>query len=65
VPNSRAADYVLVHPALNEPPDAVGPPIRLNVGYGLYRLRPGIPAGPDVCAMRRVQKIHSASLLSG
>jgi peptidoglycan/LPS O-acetylase OafA/YrhL len=65
VPTSRAANYVLVHPALNEPPDAVGPPIRLNVGYGLYRLRPGIPPGPDVCSLRRVQKIHSSSLLSG
>jgi hypothetical protein len=55
VPVSRKADYVLVHPALNEPADAIGPPLRLNVGYGLYRLRPSIP-GPDLCSRARVNE---------
>jgi len=55
VPASRKADYVVVHPALNEPSDAVGGPLRLNVGYGLYRLRPSI-AGPDLCSRTRINE---------
>ncbi|HEV3229056.1 MAG TPA: hypothetical protein VGY97_06250, partial [Solirubrobacteraceae bacterium] len=57
VATSTKADYVLTHPALNEPRDAIGPPIRLNVGYGLYRLKPSIP-GADRCSLARVQKIN-------
>jgi hypothetical protein len=56
---------VLVHPALNEPRDATGPPLRLNVGYGLYRLKPSIPAGPQACSLLRVQKINKIGAFGG
>jgi hypothetical protein len=65
VPTTRKADYVLVHPALNEPRDATGPPLRLNVGYGLYRLKPSIPAGPQACSLLRVQKINKIGAFGG
>ena len=56
---SRKADYVLVDRRLLKPADAVGAPLRENVGWALYRLSPAVP-GPDSCSQRMVQTVTSA-----
>jgi hypothetical protein len=56
VPLSRAADYVLVR-FLRRPFDAVGPPVRANREYRLYRLAEGLPGG-DRCSQRMVQTVR-------
>lgn len=56
VPISIKADYVLAQP-LNPPPsDHVGPPLRINAEYVLYKLRSDLP-GPENCSRRRVQEV--------
>ena len=55
VPNSRAADYVLVR-ALHRPYDAVGPPIFQNVEFRLYELEKKLPGG-DRCSQRMIQTV--------
>ena len=52
---SRAADYVLVWQR-RKPFDAIGPPLRQNGEYALYRLRPGLPGG-DRCSQRMIQTV--------
>ncbi|HEV7460374.1 MAG TPA: hypothetical protein VGN78_07555, partial [Solirubrobacteraceae bacterium] len=59
VPISRKADYVLVDRRLLKPVDAVGTPVRENVGWALYRLSPSVP-GRDRCSQRMVQQVTSA-----
>ena len=56
---SRRADYVLVDRRLLKPVDAVGPPLRKNVEWALYRMSPTVP-GPDRCSQRMVQTVTSA-----
>lgn len=55
VPFSVAADYALTRQR-PRPADAVGPPVRANVDYRLWRLRPGLPGG-DRCSRRMVQTV--------
>jgi hypothetical protein len=55
---SRKADYILASGLTYKPPDAIGPPLRLNSGYQLYRENPRIP-GPDTCTLRRYDRIYS------
>jgi hypothetical protein len=50
----RKADYVLVQWLQPKPPDAVGPPVRANSAYRLYRLDPRLP-GPDRSSRGRIQ----------
>ena len=56
---SRKADYVVVHQGMLEPFDAVGPPLRENRGWKLYRMNPNVP-GPDRCSRRMVQEATRA-----
>lgn len=53
---SRKADYVLVR-FLRKPVDAVGPPVRFNREYQLYRMAPGTP-GRDTCSQRMIQTVQ-------
>jgi len=46
-PAGRKADYVLVFRPQARPADAIGPPLRQNLQFMLYRLNPALP-GPDV-----------------
>jgi hypothetical protein len=55
---SRRADYILEDSrarrlSRGRPPDALGPPLRANSEFRLYRARPGLP-GPDRCSRRLV-----------
>ncbi len=64
VPYSRKADYVVVErkvlPAFGgRALDSVGPPLRRNGEFVLYRVRPNVP-GPDRCSRRMVQTVTSA-----
>lgn len=43
VPVSSGGDYALDQPLLPPPPDAVGPPIRVNARYRLWRIRTSAP----------------------
>jgi hypothetical protein len=49
---SRKADYIVATRPYGRPADAVGPPLRQNRGYRLYRENPSVP-GPDLCSRRR------------
>ena len=60
---SRAADYVLAR-GPGRPFDAVGPPLRSNAEFALYRLRDGLPGG-DRCSREMVQTVTSVSLGNG
>jgi hypothetical protein len=51
---SRKADYVIVQHDQLRPVDAVGPPVRQNQGWTLYRMNPAVP-GHDRCSQRMVQ----------
>jgi hypothetical protein len=58
VPISRKADYIVSTLAYGRPKDAVGQPLRVNLGYALYRENPSVP-GPSGCSLRRVDRIYS------
>jgi hypothetical protein len=58
VPISRKADYIVVTNDRARPADAVGPPLRSNDGYRLYRENPAVP-GPMNCSQRRQDRIYS------
>ncbi|MDP9385647.1 MAG: hypothetical protein M3P50_10535, partial [Actinomycetota bacterium] len=60
VPFSIEARYVLTFKR-PRPADATGPPLRANVDYGLWKLRPGLP-GPDLCSRRMVQTVTRVGL---
>lgn len=57
VATSDKADLVLVAAARPAPTDAVGPPLRENGEFRLYRLDPDLP-GPDRCSRRLVQTVE-------
>ena len=59
-PYSRKADLVLVMANQREPGDAVGPPVRRNAEYVLYRLRRDIP-GPDLSSRALIGGVNSVS----
>ena len=48
----RKADYIVATIAAGRPADAIGPALRVNAGYRLYRESPSIP-GADACSQRR------------
>jgi hypothetical protein len=65
VPVSRKADYIVVDDlpggqiVRTAPPfDAIGPPLRRNAQFALYRQNPSVP-GPDACSPLRVQTVTS------
>jgi hypothetical protein len=58
VPISRKADYILAIVGVPRPADAVGPVLRRNEGYRLYRENPGVP-GVANCSQRRLDRLYS------
>jgi hypothetical protein len=57
VPLSRKADYIVSAAAFGRPQDAVGPVIRRNQDYALYRESPAVP-GPANCSVTRLDRIY-------
>ena len=58
MPASRKADYIVTLRGLPRPADALGPVLRLNDGYVLYRENPAVP-GPSSCSTRRLDRIYT------
>jgi hypothetical protein len=58
VPVSRKADYIVATLDAGRPRDAVGPALRQNDGYRLYRENPSVP-GPAACSQRRLDRIYT------
>jgi hypothetical protein len=54
----RKADYIVATIPTGKPGDAVGPVLRRNSGYRLYRENPAVP-GPDTCTQRRFDRIYT------
>jgi hypothetical protein len=54
---SRKADYILAAVATGRPADAIGPPLRRNNGFWLFRENPRVP-GPNLCTYRRFDRIY-------
>jgi hypothetical protein len=54
---SRKADFILVGVSTPRPGDAIGPALRRNSGYSLYRENPSVP-GPSYCTQRRFDRIY-------
>jgi hypothetical protein len=55
---SRKADYILVGVSTPRPADAIGPPIKRNSDYSLYRENPAVP-GVDHCSRRRFDRLYT------
>jgi hypothetical protein len=60
VPVSRKADYIVASPPLSRPQDAIGGPLRVNGGYGLYRENPAVP-GVSHCSKRRLDRTYTGA----
>jgi hypothetical protein len=58
VPVSRRADYIIATIDAGRPADALGPALRRNAGYRLYREKPSVP-GPSACSQRRLDRIYT------
>jgi hypothetical protein len=56
VTQSRKADYAVVVTGYPRPAEAVGPALRHNDGYDLYRLNPVLP-GPDNCSYEQKSRV--------
>ncbi len=54
----RKADYIVATIPTGRPADAVGPVLRRNSGYRLFRENPAVP-GPDTCTQRRFDRIYT------
>jgi hypothetical protein len=54
---SRKADYIVATVATGRPADAVGPVLRQNTGYRLFRQNPAVP-GVSRCSQRRLDRIY-------
>jgi hypothetical protein len=54
----RKADYIVATIPTGKPADAVGPVLRRNSGYRLYRENPAVP-GADTCTQRRYDRIYT------
>jgi hypothetical protein len=55
---SVKADYILAFRGLGRPKDAIGPPLRQNQGYLLFRQNPDV-TGPSTCSQRLFDKIYT------
>jgi hypothetical protein len=60
VPISRKADYIVAMVGVPRPPDAVGPALRRNEGYRLFRENPAVP-GVANCSVRRLDRLYSGA----
>jgi hypothetical protein len=58
IPVSRKADYIIATVDAGRPADAIGPALRRNAGYRLYREKPSVP-GPSACSQRRLDRIYT------
>jgi hypothetical protein len=58
VASSRKADYIVATLASGRPKDAIGPALRTNLGYALYRENPTVP-GLSTCTFRRFDRIYT------
>ncbi len=56
VPTSRKADFVVVWRGRPAPADSVGPPLRANEEYRLYRMRSDVP-GRENCSREMIQRV--------
>ncbi|HEX3691189.1 MAG TPA: hypothetical protein VHV28_15925 [Solirubrobacteraceae bacterium] len=56
----RKADFIVATIPAGRPPDAIGPVLRRNSGYRLYRENPAVP-GPDTCTQRRFDRIYTGA----
>jgi hypothetical protein len=63
VPVSRKADYIIATLARGRPADAIGPVLRRNAGYRLYRENPAVP-GPGACSQRRLDRLYTGAAFS-
>ncbi len=61
VARSEKADYVVVAYGFPRPVEALGPALRHNDGYDLYRLNPAMP-GPDRCSYEQKSRITQAAV---
>jgi hypothetical protein len=57
---SRKADYIVATRPYGRPADAIGPALRQNKGYRLYRENPSVP-GPDLCSRRRFFHLYTGA----
>jgi hypothetical protein len=60
VPISRKADYIVTTYSSPRPADALGPVLRRNDGYRLYRENPDVP-GPSLCSYRRLDRLYTGA----
>ncbi len=58
VPMSRKADYIVATLATGRPKDAIGPPLRTNLGYTLYRENPSVPGAEHLHASALRPDLH-------
>jgi hypothetical protein len=56
----RKANYIVATIPTGKPADAIGPVLRRNGGYRLYRENPAVP-GPDTCTQRRFDRIYTGA----
>lgn len=56
VPISRKADYIVATLDRGRPSGAIGPALRANLGYRLYRENPSVP-GADRCSQRSQSRL--------
>jgi hypothetical protein len=57
---SVKADYILTTWSAPVPPDAVGPPVRANDQFRLFREKASVP-GPSYCTTRRFDRLYSGA----
>ncbi len=60
VPVSRKADYIVAWNGWPHSGDTVGPPLRINPGYSLYRQKPSVP-GVSYCSRRQEDKVYKGA----
>jgi hypothetical protein len=60
VPGSRKADYIIATLDRGRPADAIGPPLKTNLGYALYRENPSVP-GVANCSQRRLDRLYTGA----
>ncbi len=56
MPTSRKADFVVVWRGRPAPADSIGPPLRTNKEFRLYRMRGDVP-GPENCSREMIQRV--------
>jgi len=55
---SHKADFIVASLAVARPAEAIGPALRQNAGYSLYRENPAVP-GPSSCSQMRLDRIYT------